>query len=93
MLRIDWKPFARDMLFWGTTIIVFVATLWDREISWLDATLLVAIYVAYVTTMFLNQRLMILLDTLTPYLGMYARHSTLTETEMTEKTQPEVKVI
>ena len=60
-LSLDWRPLARDSVVYGLSIAVFTGFVWDGQIQWYEALILLLIYVAYIVLMKFNSHLLNLL--------------------------------
>lgn len=49
-LLIDWRPLVRDTAWYCLSIILLILSVFDREIQWYDALILLSGYVLYVIT-------------------------------------------
>jgi len=72
VLPLDWRPLARDLGFWGLTIIVLISVLADNIVTWVESMIFIIFYACYVTWMVANPKILIFMNRLTPYLGKYA---------------------
>lgn len=57
-LNIDWRPLARDSVFYAMSIVMFIVFAWDGVLELYECGILFFGYCLYVTTMFVNQPLM-----------------------------------
>jgi len=58
VLKLDWKPITRDSLFYALSIAGMIYVLNDGQIVLVEAIMLMALYVVYVTFMFFNGPIM-----------------------------------
>ena len=58
VLNLDWRPLARDSLFYAMSICVLIIFAWDGYINWYEAMILVILYFVYVLVMRFNPQLM-----------------------------------
>ena len=58
MLKLDWRPLARDSVFYSISIICLIIFSWDGYYEHYEAVALVLFYVAYIMTMAYNKHLM-----------------------------------
>ncbi|XP_075262242.1 sodium/potassium/calcium exchanger 2-like [Convolutriloba macropyga] len=61
VLHLDWRPLARDSLFYACSIFMFIGFAWDGELLLWECGVLFFSYCVYVAVMFVNQPLMRLL--------------------------------
>jgi len=65
-LHLDWRPLARDSVFYFSAIITLVCTLADGEVTGFEAFLFLFFYAMYIVFMFFNERLLAMLPGATP---------------------------
>ena len=58
-MQLDWRPLARDSLFYSFSIIVFIIFSWDGMFTIYEAILMLLLYASYITLMFFNKWLML----------------------------------
>ena len=58
-MQLDWRPFARDSIFYSISIIVFIAFSWDGFFTIYEAIFMLLLYVSYIALMFGNKWLML----------------------------------
>lgn len=61
-LHLDWRPLARDSVFYGSSIILFIAFAHDGIFTWYEAMIMLLLYIMYIILMKFNQKLMQFLD-------------------------------
>ncbi|KAI6649702.1 hypothetical protein LOD99_6492 [Oopsacas minuta] len=58
-MQLDWRPFARDCIFYGFSIIIFISFSWDGLFTIYEAILMLSLYMSYIALMFVNKWLML----------------------------------
>ena len=57
LLALTWWPLFRDSMYYCACLIILVSCFWDQDITLVEAIILLALYVGYVTLMAYNIRL------------------------------------
>lgn len=57
-LHLDWRPLARDSIFYGTSICLFILFAHDGEFHWYEAMTMLLLYFLYILMMKFNPKLM-----------------------------------
>ncbi|CRK89694.1 CLUMA_CG003378, isoform A [Clunio marinus] len=52
--QLEWWPISRDCIFYGLSVIVFIAVIYDNQIMWYEAACLVLAYAIYLIIMYKN---------------------------------------
>jgi len=80
ILRVDWRPILRDLIFYGLTIILFVVTLLDLEVTWTESLFYIILYALYILAMKFNPTILLLMDKyITPLCYVTSLHASVTE--------------
>ncbi|XP_063725553.1 sodium/potassium/calcium exchanger 2-like [Symsagittifera roscoffensis] len=58
VLKLDWRPMARDSIFYAVSIVMFICFAWDGELRLFECGILFFSYCVYVAVMFVNKPLM-----------------------------------
>ena len=65
-LDLDWKPLARDTVWYTLSIALLIAFTWDKKVEWWESVLFIAGYAGYITQMVFNARIFRWLDATFP---------------------------
>ncbi|XP_071477467.1 sodium/potassium/calcium exchanger 1-like [Diadema antillarum] len=65
VLHLDWRPLARDSIFYLLSIACYIIFSWDVYITWWEALLLLILYIIYLVLMKFNPKIMAATDHIT----------------------------
>ncbi|XP_072179922.1 sodium/potassium/calcium exchanger 3-like isoform X2 [Diadema setosum] len=65
VLNLDWRPLARDSIFYLLSIACYIIFSWDVYITWWEALLLLILYIIYLVLMKFNPKIMAATDHIT----------------------------
>ncbi|XP_043286941.1 sodium/potassium/calcium exchanger 4-like [Venturia canescens] len=57
-IELEWAVVSRDCIIYVISVILLVVVMWDGFITWYEATILMIMFVAYLTLLFLNDSLL-----------------------------------
>eukprot|EP00033_Pygsuia_biforma_P000437 GCRY01000520.1.p1 GENE.GCRY01000520.1~~GCRY01000520.1.p1 ORF type:complete len:514 (+),score=95.62 GCRY01000520.1:218-1759(+) len=62
VVQLDWRPLLRDSCYYAVSILVLLIVFQDEEVSWVEAVIMVILYLGYVILMYFNSRIMALCE-------------------------------
>ncbi|XP_070537961.1 sodium/potassium/calcium exchanger 3-like isoform X2 [Ptychodera flava] len=62
VLNLDWRPLARDSIFYALSIACFIGFSWDAKVEVWEAVILLVLYIIYIIVMKFNVHLMKLME-------------------------------